>query len=401
MNGFEDYFKYTNLFPTSETPSESENNKSENSKNSFNPTTFIQSEFDVNNKKDYYNLNNHDFNNNPFQNKENNNIANNLYENLDINDRHYYIQNNDIIKENEFSNTITLNNGKVIKPFNKMIVKSIFDLLKISEIDYDKLKDMQLLRNKRRRRTKREIEEEKTLKTEDKNIIVKKKGRRQKEELKNIDENNIDDTHSKKADDNIIKKINTNFLKNYIKWLNSSFLDEKGNFLPEKNKFLNIKPIFDNLKKQKVTTLMATKFKDILINDISEKYKNLEGNPNKNLVEKIYSENKEYFVIFILELTFIDAFHIYNGEKSLDDFKILFLKEKKIEEKKIEEFYNNFNKVDLFLKKIYDDEIKNQPNADSDIKDYIIRICLLSSNYEIWFKRKFNRKPNKKPEIIK
>ena len=401
MNGFEDYFKYTNLFPTSETPSESENNKSENSKNSFNPTTFIQSEFDVNNKKDYYNLNNHDFNNNPFQNKENNNIANNLYENLDINDRHYYIQNNDIIKENEFSNTITLNNGKVIKPFNKMIVKSIFDLLKISEIDYDKLKDMQLLRNKRRRRTKREIEEEKTLKTEDKNIIVKKKGRRQKEELKNIDENNIDDTHSKKADDNIIKKINTNFLKNYIKWLNSSFLDEKGNFLPEKKKFLKIKPIFDNLKKQKVTTLMATKFKDILINDISEKYKNLEGNPNKNLVEKIYSENKEYFVIFILELTFIDAFHIYNGEKSLDDFKILFLKEKKIEEKKIEEFYNNFNKVDLFLKKIYDDEIKNQPNADSDIKDYIIRICLLSSNYEIWFKRKFNRKPNKKHEIIK
>ena len=401
MNGFEDYFKYTNLFPTSETPSESENNKSENSKNSFNPTTFIQSEFDVNNKKDYYNLNNHDFNNNPFQNKENNNIANNLYENLDINDRHYYIQNNDIIKENEFSNTITLNNGKVIKPFNKMIVKSIFDLLKISEIDYDKLKDMQLLRNKRRRRTKREIEEEKTLKTEDKNIIVKKKGRRQKEELKNIDENNIDDTHSKKADDNIIKKINTNFLKNYIKWLNSSFLDEKGNFLPEKNKFLKIKPIFDNLKKQKVTTLMATKFKDILINDISEKYKNLEGNPNKNLVEKIYSENKEYFVIFILELTFIDAFHIYNGEKSLDDFKILFLKEKKIEDKKIEEFYNNFNKVDLFLKKIYDDEIKNQPNADSDIKDYIIRICLLSSNYEIWFKRKFNRKPNKKHDVIK
>ena len=139
---------------------------------------------------------------------------------------------------------------------------------------------------------------------------------------------------------------------------------------------------------------MATKFKDILINDISEKYKKLKGNPNKKLVEEIYTENKEYFVIFILELTFIDAFHIYNGETSFDDFKILFLKEKNIEEKKIEEFYNNFNKVDLFLKKIYDDETKNQPNADSDIKDYIIRICLLSSNYEIWFKRKFNRKPN-------
>ena len=170
-----------------------------------------------------------------------------------------------------------------------MLSKSIYDLLKISEIDYEKLKDMQLLRNKRKRRTKKEIEEEKTLKTEDKNIIVKKKGRRQKEELKNIDENNIDDIHYKKADDNIIKKINTNFLKKYIKWLNCSFLDEKGNFLPEKNKFLKIKPIFDNLKKQKVTKLMNTKFKVILINDISDKYKNLEGNPNKELVEKIYS----------------------------------------------------------------------------------------------------------------
>ena len=56
-----------------------------------------------------------------------------------------------------------------------MQVKSIYDLLKISEIDYEKLKDMQLLRNKRRPRTKKEIEEEKTLKTEGKNIIVKKK----------------------------------------------------------------------------------------------------------------------------------------------------------------------------------------------------------------------------------
>ena len=237
MNRFEDYFKYTNFFPISETPSESENNKSENSKNSFNPTTFIQNEFDINNKKDF-NINYHDFNNNLCQNKENNNIANNLYEDLDINDRHYYIQNNNsIIKESEFSNTITLNNGKVIKSFNKMLAKSIYDLLKISEIDYEKVKDMQLLRNKRRRRTKKEIEEEKTLKTEDKNIVVKKKGRRQKEELQNLEENNIDVTHSKKSDDNIIKKINTNFLKKYIKWLNCSFLDEKGNFLPEKINF--------------------------------------------------------------------------------------------------------------------------------------------------------------------
>lgn len=402
MNGFEDYFNYfcskneVTLYPISESQSENENNKSENSKNIFNPTTFIQNEFDINTKKDF---NIKDFNKNNYQNKENNNISNNLYEDLDINDKHYYFQNiNSVIKENECSNTITLNNGKILKSFNKMLIKVINELFKINEVDYERLKDMQLLKNKRKRRTKKEIEEEKTLKTEDKIISNKKKGRKQKEELKNLEENNIDEIHSKKADDNIIKKINTNFLKNYIKWLNCSFLDEKGNFLPEKNKFLKIKPIFSNLKKQKITELMGTQFKNILINDISKKYKNLKGNSNKKLVDKIYSEEKEYFVKFILELTFIDAFHIYNGDTSLNDFKILVLKEKKIEEKKIEEFYNNFNKVDLFLKKIYYEEIKIEPKVD--IKDYILRICLLSSNYEIWFERKYDRRPNKKHKII-
>lgn len=363
MNDYEDFdfINYyskneTNLYPISESQMESENNKSEISKNNFNPTTFIQNELDINTKKK--DINSDEFNKNNCQNKENNNIINNLYEELYINDRHYYIQNNiNKIKENECSNTITLNNGKTIKSFNKMLINVINDLFKINEIDYEKLKDMQLLKNKRKRRTKKEIqEEEKTLKTEEKIIITKKKGRKQKE-LKILEENNIDDTHSKKADDNIIKKINTNFLNNFIKWINSSFLDEEGNnFLPEKNKFLKIKPIFANLKKQKVTELMGTQFKNILINDISEKYKNTEGNSNKKLVEKIYSEKKEYFIKFILELTFIDAFHIYNGETSFDDFKILFLKEKNIEEKKIEEFYNKFNKVDLFIKKIYHEE---------------------------------------------
>ena len=148
---FEDFFNYyyknyTNLYTISESPSESENNKSENSKNIFISTTFIQNEFDDTTKKKEFN---DDFNKN--QNKENNNIFNNLYEDLDINDRHYYNQNNyNKIKENECSNTITLNNGKTIKSFNKMLINTMNDLLKINEVDYEKLKDMQLLKNKRK-----------------------------------------------------------------------------------------------------------------------------------------------------------------------------------------------------------------------------------------------------------
>ena len=50
---------------------------------------------------------------------------------------------------------------------------------------------------------------------------------------------------------------------------------------------------------------MKTKFKDIFSNDISPKFKTIEKQDNKILIEEIYPEKKQYLIIFILELTFL------------------------------------------------------------------------------------------------
>ena len=407
-----DYDNYNNFFdkndsgfdPYLDGQSEYNNNKSENMNN-----------FDINyisnkNENDTDNNNEQEFNNNykhiNLESKENYNI---LYNSKDVrylendehlkNDKTFYVnKNNEKMKENEMPNTIMSINGKEIKRFNKTIIETIKDLFgddeneetyEIDELIYDK-KDMQLLRNKKRRRTKNEILYEKSLKYEEK-IIYKKKGRNKKNEDNILD---LAESHSKKADDNIIKKINSNFLESVKDWLNSSFINENGLFTTPKKKFLKIKPIFENLKKDKITELMKTPFKNIFSKEISERFTKFGKDYNKLLINEIYVKNKQYFVIFILDLTFIDVLNIFNGETTINDFRELLKKKNIEEENKIIQFYNNFNKLALLLRKIYSTEIKK--NKKEIVKDYIQRICILCINYEAWFKRKFIRSPNKK-----
>ena len=306
-----------------------------------------------------------------------------------INEKNNIEHNNNKIKENEMSNTININKGRVIKTFNATVSNAINNLFpKNEEIDYSTMRDMQLIKTKKRRRTKNEIENEKTIKKE-KIKIIKQRGRNKKSV-----KNNCVECHSKKADDNIIKKINTYFIKSINNWLNSSFIDEKGNFLSPEKKFLkiNTKQIFANLKKNEITQLMKTTFKDIFSNEISYKYKKYKTDYNKKLIEQIYKENKQYFIKFILDLTFIDGLYIFDGEISINSF-IKILKQKNIEERNINQFYNNFDKIHNFLKKIYLQEIKNY--SEKAIQDYIHRISLLCVNYENWFIRKYNRNSNK------
>ncbi len=167
-----------------------------------------------------------------------------------------------------------------------------------------------------------------------------------------------------------------------------------------KKKFLKIRPIFENLKKETITEIMNTPFKNIFSKDISYKFRRYGKDYNKILIKDIYRENIQYFVIFILDLTFIDTLNIFNGETTIDDFRELLKKRGMGEGNKIDEFFNNFNKISSLLKKVYSDEIKN--NSKLIVKDYIQRICILCINYETWFKRKFVRNPNKsKIETLK
>ena len=376
------YFNFDNnniLYFDSQTQSEYIN-KSENEINEIQEIKKID---DYNNKEKKDNFN--DYNNFSFFEENKNNIFGE--DDCYINEKNNIEQNDKIINENV--KTITLNKGRIINTFNATISNVMNDLFKNDIIDFETKKDMQLLKTKKRRRTRKEIETEKSIKA-DENKEKKKRGRIKKNQIINYD--NI---HSKKADDNILKKIHSFFIESVKNWLNNSFIDDNGNFLENNNiKFLKIcsVTIGNNLKKSVITELMKTTFKEIFSNKISIKYKTIEKDFNKNLIIDIYKENKQFFVIFILNLTFIEAFHLFNGQNTVNDFRKS-LQQYNFNNNKIDEFYNKLKKIDFFLKKIYLQEKGNE--SDYDLKDYIQRISLLSVNYENWFERKFNRKCNK------
>ena len=94
--------------------------------------------------------------------------------------------------------------------------------------------------------------------------------------------------HTKFTDDNMMRKIKCHFFNHINTSLNNSLIDKKESFL----KLDNL--INENLKKDFNMELMSKTIKDIYQNSkISNKYKNKKNDSNKELVEKIYTENKE------------------------------------------------------------------------------------------------------------
>ena len=363
---------------------QSENPSEFNSRNENNNSTFAKNEIKSNINCQIQN-NFLEGNDNDFSFLNCNNKMNNDEDELLINENKQIAQNNKDIKEIE--NTITTNKGRVIKTKNETTSNILKELFATDQIDLDTKTNMQLIKTKNRRRTKKEILFAKSLGKE-KEIFKNKKS-----EKKKIDINR----HSKIVDDNIIKKIDVFYPEKVRNWLNSSFLDENGNFLPFSEKFLKMKntKIYENLKREKIIKLINTKFKEIFSNNLSEKYKTKDKNINKELVKKIYEEKNQCFIEFILDLTFIQGLDIFSGEINFEDFKAL-LRAKNIRDDKIKEFYDKFDKIDVFLKKIYSEEI--QKEEESVVKEYIQRISILCLNYKNWFERKSNRKNQRKKE---
>ena len=292
-------------------------------------------------------------------------------------------------------NTVQVN-GKQINTSNEAISNVLNDMFHTSEINLDNKKDMQFLRKKKDRRTKKEVDEEKRMKS--KEIKVKKKLGRKK--LDKETEINLKSEHTKFHDDNIIKKINSYFLEYCRNWLNNSFLNEKNEFEAQKtrkrlkkNIFLKISPkiITTNLKKETVMSVMKKKLKDLFSNQISVKYRNYTNDQNEIFIKQIYKDNNQPFVIFILNLTFIELFNYFNGQSNGDNFRKYFL-DRNIDPNLVEQFLNNFNKIETFLL-----TIKNKEKLSQElVQDYVQRISLLCLNYEESFKNKFNRSKNKK-----
>ena len=355
-----------------------------------------------------YNL----YSNELFQNEANNKFINkNIISNetfvnegelIHVNSENY-IEQNDYKKTSNTSNknnTVNLN-GKQITTKNEAVTDALNEMFNKSEININNIQNLQFMKKKNKRRTKTEVKNEKEIKSKEvKNKL--KLGRKRKNE---ISEN--PSTHSKNSDDNIIKKINSFFLESVRIWLNNSFINEFGNFETEKDRkkskkglFMKLDPkkITTNLKRKAVINIMDDKFKNIFSNDISKKYTTSEKNKNQKLIDELYKNNNQPFVIFILELKFMDIFNYFNGENNGANFKQYFL-DRNINENKVNYFLDNFDKIGKFLSKVKIKQEKiNEP--PKKIQNYIEKITLLCLNYKSWFESNYNRSENKNKKEI-
>ena len=338
------------------------------------------------------------------KNSDNKNLINEgLSLNCDI------LQENNRIEQPNLNNDTSIShyntvNGRPVITTNEMMTNKLQEMFKNSEIDVDKLTNMQWIRKKRKRRTKKEIDDERE-KEKEKKIVeetnVRKKRGRLKKDLGFKNNSNVN--HPKDADDNIIKKINTFLMEQIRNWINNSFLnDNLTEFETEKVRKRNKKLLFMKLipkiistqiKKDSIMKILDTKFRDIFYNNqLSSKYKNISPDNNKILINQIYTEKNQYFVIFILEMTFQEGLNYFNGQIQDEQIIAYFKKNYNFSDNLINKFISNFGKIG----KLHDKLNKKKDKNDEELKNYLIKINVLSLNYKTSFEKKYKRSENKK-----
>lgn len=187
----------------------------------------------------------------------------------------------------------------------------------------------------------------------------KKGGRKKKDEKEKGD-------HTKFCEDNLMRKIKSNFLEYIHNNLNKSFQNKNYKFL---RLYSNIN---ENLKKDYNMDLMKKTIKELYENSpISCKYrkqKNDNSDINKKLIQQIYNEQdvekKEFEVINLLNLTYLDLLKLFRTT-----------------------YLSNF------LDKIAKEE-KSKKETEENIQCYVRRIKELCLDYENWFEKKNGRKRN-------
>ena len=338
-----------------------------------------------------------------------------------INDENYNIENvikatnkdektnSEILKDNKLvdllqnkSTTCHIDeiNGKKIITSNNMCDNAFDDIFGTKEMNIPTLIEMQMLKKKRKRRTREEIENGKKSENTSEQKVLKKRGRKKQDIFENDEEKT---KHSKHSDDNITKKINSNYIEEIKTWLNKSFLDSTNmDFQDEKlkkkfndNYFLKIDTnlISNQIKRKSMIETMGKTFKEIFyFTPISSKYTKLPKSNNKDLIEKIYQENNQPFVMFILEMTFLEGLNYFNGQ--IPDSIIFNYFKEKYSVELIQKFINNFGKIDAFFAKLY--KKYNGENNINEIKDYLSKIKVLALNYKESFENKYDRRENKK-----
>ena len=180
----------------------------------------------------------------------------------------------------------------------------------------------------------------------------KKQGRK-----KNDDDEKGD--HDKFSEDNMIRKIKSNYIKYAHERINSNISNKDLQLLRLDSELNEI------LKKDYNLQLMDKTFKNLYENTpISSKYRKKDDNINKYLIEKLYNEER---------------FTQINAISDLD--------------KTYKELYNDYinNHLDELLNKIKNELEKVGKESKESIAEYIEKFKHLCLTYEDWFKNKKGR----------
>ena len=186
----------------------------------------------------------------------------------------------------------------------------------------------------------------------------KKKGRKKRD-------SNEGGGHDKFCEDNMMRKIKSNFMSFTNDLINNNFNNDDYYLLK-----LDAK-INETLTKEYNLNLMNQSFKNLYLNEpIMAKYKNKDKEHNKKLIQKIYKKEREEEskVISLLDKTYLNLY----------------------------KYFINTN-LNTFLDDIIKEE-KNKNESDERIEDYKKNIKKLCLGYEEWFIKKRGRKRNEKKD---
>ena len=250
--------------------------------------------------------------------------------------------------------------NNILEELDDLLPKNNYDfnLTPITELDNQFTENISNKKTKSTTGTKPLIQKKDTLtpdSVKDENnpqkLLGKKKGRKQKN-----DDTTGNALHTKKNEDNIMRKIKTHFLLFIVKLLNRSLKDKT-------NRFYKLdKKISEKLKRDFNIQLMKKTLRELfLTTKVNDRYKK-NCDDNRLLVEKIFKEKKEKETMKLLEMTYIEM--------------VILIREKYLQE---------------FLETIERKEVINE-----DFEDYMNLVKKLLFGYENWFESKKGRNRERK-----
>ena len=192
----------------------------------------------------------------------------------------------------------------------------------------------------------------------------KRKGRKEKADTSQR-------LHDKNISDNIIKKIKSKLFEKILQFINNILNSIQINFYEKKKILKDIDYKYINrLNKEFDLNLLNTSIKDLLSFKVSDKFRCIDKDFNKNLIKELMNrKNDNKFLMFVLNMKFREWLDLFTLKKYPKEFS--------------EELNKNMIKVKDMIEDIY------KKNKD---RNYISSFIFYLYNYENWFIMKRSQK---------